>query len=245
MFYHARFYDPALGTFISPDTTVPQPGVVADYNRFAYVRSNPLKYIDPNGHRPDDGCETESCGSITDLWVLANGAYSLIDPQWEDEPDEIDAIAVGVGADSDQMMLGPVGFALTGGVEVVAHKNGDLALFIYGGFGQTVGEGANAKGYVGRVRNLPNIDSYEGVFEVTSVTASAGLIGATGGRFSALPDEDGAYGDFYGWAPGANLSISQSEVYYTAPWVNYNFKTNELSFPQFTKIGNVIHSVVR
>ena len=50
MFYHARFYDPALGTFISPDTMVPEPGAVADYNRFAYTRSNPLKYMDADGH---------------------------------------------------------------------------------------------------------------------------------------------------------------------------------------------------
>ncbi len=52
MFYHARFYDPALGTFISPDTMVPEPGRVSDYNRFAYTRNNPLRYSDPTGHCP-------------------------------------------------------------------------------------------------------------------------------------------------------------------------------------------------
>ncbi|MBP7963694.1 MAG: RHS repeat-associated core domain-containing protein [Caldilineaceae bacterium] len=50
MFYHARFYDPALGTFISPDTVVPEPGVVVDYNRYLYTRGNPLKYTDADGH---------------------------------------------------------------------------------------------------------------------------------------------------------------------------------------------------
>ncbi|MFV0643696.1 MAG: RHS repeat-associated core domain-containing protein [Sphingomonadaceae bacterium] len=40
-FYGARWYDPALGRFIQPDTIVPQPGDAADWDRFAYVRNNP------------------------------------------------------------------------------------------------------------------------------------------------------------------------------------------------------------
>ena len=34
MYYNARYYDPALGAFISPDTIIPDPGRVIDYNRF-------------------------------------------------------------------------------------------------------------------------------------------------------------------------------------------------------------------
>lgn len=47
--YGARFYDPALGRFISPDPIVPQPGNPQDLNRYSYVRNNPLKYTDPTG----------------------------------------------------------------------------------------------------------------------------------------------------------------------------------------------------
>jgi hypothetical protein len=50
----ARTYDPALGTFLSPDTVVPDAGRVSDYNRFAYTRNNPLKYSDPSGHFSED-----------------------------------------------------------------------------------------------------------------------------------------------------------------------------------------------
>ena len=50
LYYNARYYDPALGTFISPDTMIPDPGMVIDYNRFLYVRGNPFKYTDPSGH---------------------------------------------------------------------------------------------------------------------------------------------------------------------------------------------------
>jgi len=49
-FYNARWYDPALGHFLSPDTLVPEPENALDYHRYAYVRFNPLKYTDPTGH---------------------------------------------------------------------------------------------------------------------------------------------------------------------------------------------------
>jgi RHS repeat-associated protein len=50
LYYNARYYDPALGTFISPDTLVPDPGLVLDYNRYMYAGGNPLRYTDPSGH---------------------------------------------------------------------------------------------------------------------------------------------------------------------------------------------------
>ena len=51
---NARYYDPLVGVFISPDTIVPDAGVLIDYNRFAYGRANPIKYNDPTGHTPWD-----------------------------------------------------------------------------------------------------------------------------------------------------------------------------------------------
>jgi RHS repeat-associated protein len=48
--YHARWYDPFIGRFISADTIVPNPGNPQDFNRYSYVRNNPLKYVDPDGH---------------------------------------------------------------------------------------------------------------------------------------------------------------------------------------------------
>jgi hypothetical protein len=49
-YYGARWYDPALGHFLQPDTIIPQPGNVLDYHRYSYTRFNPLKYNDPTGH---------------------------------------------------------------------------------------------------------------------------------------------------------------------------------------------------
>jgi RHS repeat-associated protein len=52
MYYGARYYDSGLGTFVSPDSIVPEPGRPIDLNRYAYVRNNPLNYADPTGHWP-------------------------------------------------------------------------------------------------------------------------------------------------------------------------------------------------
>jgi len=51
VYMNARYYDPLVGMFISPDTIVPDAGVLIDYNRFAYVRGNPLSNVDPSGHQ--------------------------------------------------------------------------------------------------------------------------------------------------------------------------------------------------
>jgi RHS repeat-associated protein len=48
-FYQARFYAPSLGRFISPDTLIPNPNNNLEWDRYQYVRSNPLRYTDPTG----------------------------------------------------------------------------------------------------------------------------------------------------------------------------------------------------
>ena len=48
--YKARYYSPVLGRFVSPDTIVPEPTSSGGFNRYRYVRNNPLKYTDPSGH---------------------------------------------------------------------------------------------------------------------------------------------------------------------------------------------------
>ncbi|MEW5956352.1 MAG: PKD domain-containing protein [Chloroflexota bacterium] len=48
--YRARFYDPWVGSFLSPDTLVPDPARPASFNRYSYVYGNPVRYSDPSGH---------------------------------------------------------------------------------------------------------------------------------------------------------------------------------------------------
>ena len=59
--YHmgARFYDPYINRFVSPDSIVPQPGNPQSLNRFSYALGNPLKYVDPSGHKVEGACPTD------------------------------------------------------------------------------------------------------------------------------------------------------------------------------------------
>jgi RHS repeat-associated protein len=66
MFYNARWYDPDTAHFAQADTIIPQPGNSADWNRYAYVRNNPIKYIDPTGHDPKCGPDGAFCDN--DPW---------------------------------------------------------------------------------------------------------------------------------------------------------------------------------
>ncbi len=48
--YNSRWYDPALGRWIQPDSIIPDPNNPLDWDRYSYVRNNPLRYSDPTGH---------------------------------------------------------------------------------------------------------------------------------------------------------------------------------------------------
>jgi len=56
MYYQARYYDPMIGRFTSPDSIVPNPAIGQDYNRYTYVRNNPLRYTDPSGNTGVAAC---------------------------------------------------------------------------------------------------------------------------------------------------------------------------------------------
>jgi RHS repeat-associated protein len=69
MDYKARMYDAFTGRFIQPDTLVPEPGSSQGYNRYTYVKNNPINYSDPSGHSPClDNEGSGNCG---------------IDPDWK------------------------------------------------------------------------------------------------------------------------------------------------------------------
>ena len=47
---NARLYDPQVGRFVSPDPYIQSVTDSQSYNRYAYVRNNPLSYTDPTGN---------------------------------------------------------------------------------------------------------------------------------------------------------------------------------------------------
>src|SRR5581483_9871407 len=48
-FNRARYYDPAVGRFISPDPITGSPQQPANHNRYAYAANAPTRYSDPFG----------------------------------------------------------------------------------------------------------------------------------------------------------------------------------------------------
>ncbi|MFN3786029.1 MAG: RHS repeat-associated core domain-containing protein, partial [Thiothrix sp.] len=75
----ARWYDPALGHVLSPDSIVPEAGNALDYHRYAYVRFNPLKYTDPTGHCVF-GLDTVVCAiaAAAAIGAAANAAGNVV-----------------------------------------------------------------------------------------------------------------------------------------------------------------------
>ncbi len=58
-YYNARYYDPEIGRFISPDPIIPDIQAPQGFNHFSYVLNSPLRYIDLTGHAAvacDEGC---------------------------------------------------------------------------------------------------------------------------------------------------------------------------------------------
>lgn len=51
-YYGGRYYNSLSKTFIQPDTSIPDIYNPDDLNRYSYVRNNPYKYIDKDGHEP-------------------------------------------------------------------------------------------------------------------------------------------------------------------------------------------------
>jgi len=51
IFLGARYYNPTLGRFITPDTVVPGPSNPQNLNRYSYCSNNPVNFTDPDGHK--------------------------------------------------------------------------------------------------------------------------------------------------------------------------------------------------
>ena len=122
--YNARWYDPALGQFLSPDTIVPDAGKALDYHRYAYTRFNPLKYTDPTGHCVF-GLDTIVCvivGGAVAGAVIGGGWYAVNESQ---QPDGLDLGLAGdwdggprvaVGNDWGDLGVAAAGGAVSGGM---------------------------------------------------------------------------------------------------------------------------------
>ncbi|MBL0350989.1 MAG: RHS repeat-associated core domain-containing protein [Elusimicrobia bacterium] len=51
IYMKARYYDPGLGRFLTPDSIVQDAFDPQTLNRYTYVRDNPVNLVDPTGHK--------------------------------------------------------------------------------------------------------------------------------------------------------------------------------------------------
>ena len=87
-YYRARYYDPTIGRFISPDTVVQNPMNPQTLNRYSYCLNNPLKYVDPSGH--EVSIEGYDASDVIDAYF--KDAYSLDYFMSTTDPDTADMI---------------------------------------------------------------------------------------------------------------------------------------------------------
>jgi RHS repeat-associated protein len=67
VYMDARYYDPQLGLFLSPDSETPE-GRIVGLNRYAYANNDPINFNDPTGHFP-----WSKIGKMVTLTVIGVG----------------------------------------------------------------------------------------------------------------------------------------------------------------------------
>jgi RHS repeat-associated protein len=56
----ARYFDPAVGRFLSVDPVTPAAGNLFNFNRYDYTNNSPINHVDPEGRCIWDGCRFEA-----------------------------------------------------------------------------------------------------------------------------------------------------------------------------------------
>jgi RHS repeat-associated protein len=83
IYYGARFYDPYLNRWTSPDSIIPDPFDPIAFDRYAYSRNNPVRYVDPSGHNWWDVTGQYATGFVNEFllrnvgWITPNGQRDL------------------------------------------------------------------------------------------------------------------------------------------------------------------------
>jgi RHS repeat-associated protein len=72
-YLRARWYDPSMGRFINEDTDEGQIDNPLSLNLYTYVRNNPLRLIDPSGHKDEEVSSLSELGPIPRTGAAGEG----------------------------------------------------------------------------------------------------------------------------------------------------------------------------
>jgi RHS repeat-associated protein len=192
-YYEARYYDPALGRFISADTIVPNPSDPQDLNRYTYARNNPMYYTDPSGHCP-------MCVVIA-IGVVAGAVSSGIQSDWNLGATMTGAFIGGVSAAAGYGAFGPAAASFS--------SLGPFGSGIAGGI--VAGAVAGATG--GVLANMAGYNVNVGL-AIASGAAAGGIVGGAGaqwgqlGAFAAAPAAGASSAAISGADPGMGAVIA-------------------------------------
>ncbi len=89
--YHmgARWYDPYINRFVSPDTIIPDPANPQSFNRYSYVNNRPLVATDPTGHDlvivggAGGDVSPDAMMKYWMEWILAYKGWNLSSEEWK------------------------------------------------------------------------------------------------------------------------------------------------------------------
>jgi RHS repeat-associated protein len=241
-YMNARFYAPTLNRFVTADTIIPKPGESQGYNRYAYVRNNPIISTDPSGHADTDGCEVqmESCSlpdflNVNETWIDREGSYYTYDPKFS--PERLDAFGAGVSVSISIHASPAVSIEAGGGLEAVVDPDDSnvITVFLVGNWDISLGyedfwnklrelfgewnEYAffqlNVTPYVAGIHNVDNVvEDYSGPF-VNATTTAAYPIGAMWGTASAPGDDPyRPSADVLGFVLGTGFSVNRGTSQY-------------------------------
>ncbi len=78
VYMQARYYDPAVGRFLSVDPVGPSPGELFHFNRYDYTNNNPINHTDPDGRCPQClwGAPIGAGVNIAVQMTMAKGSFS-------------------------------------------------------------------------------------------------------------------------------------------------------------------------
>ncbi|WP_378949715.1 RHS repeat-associated core domain-containing protein [Mesorhizobium sp. ANAO-SY3R2] len=142
LYLNARYMDPVLGRFISPDDWDPtQPGVGT--NRYAYAQNDPVNKSDPNGH----SFVSDLISSF--LSRELNTAKSAIERTASETADKTVAVVKAVTPVGDVLDI----------YDGLKEKNYKKAAIGAGGLGLSIALGAAARGAAGLVKQAAKITS--------------------------------------------------------------------------------------
>jgi len=157
-YYHARYYDPIIGRFISADAIVQAFTDPQTLNRYSYVRNNPLIYTDPSGNF---GWFAAAVVIGAVVGAVSSGAQSDWNPKDMVIGAAIGAAACAAGYGAGDWVYGlakaasyayPMFAAGIAGGAVGGAVGGGLSAAVYGGnIGEGIGQGTMLGGVGGGI----------------------------------------------------------------------------------------------